>query len=68
MTFDPNIIKFSCLANHLKEHPIRFKWPELYIVIMIKTTLMINYVMMGTLKFDKKLNFLMAVMQKPYNV
>ena len=68
MTFDPNILKFSRLADHLKEHRIRFKWPELYVVIMIKTTLMISYVIMGTLKFDKKPNFLMAVTQKPYNV
>ena len=31
----------------------------------MKTTLMINYVMTGTLKFDKKLDFYPAVMQKP---
>ena len=65
MTFDPNIIKFSRSAYHLKGHLIRSKWLKLYIIIMIKTTLMINYVMTGTLKFDKKFNFYPAVMQKP---
>ena len=35
---------------------------------MIKTILMINYVVTGTLKFDKKADIYVAVMQKPYNV
>ena len=65
MTFDPNIIKFSCSAYHLKGDLIRSKWLKLYIIVMMKTTLMINYVMTGTLKFDKKLDFYPAVMQKP---